>query len=421
MMICSDPRRDLYRVQQTVLSFEIRPVPWNKAVSRPTSMQVSPPDMIVLQVIPQLDAGGAERTTLEVAEAIVAEGGRALVASEGGRMESELSALGGELVRLPVASKNPLTLWQNTRKLIQIIRSEQVQIVHARSRAPAWSAKWAADRTDAHFVTTYHGTYTARSALKRRYNAVMAKGERVIANSEFIHAHVLREHPFADGRITVIPRGVDLEQFVPERVERSRVDALAKAWGVEPAGDTIALFPARLTAWKGQREVIAALGHMAKAGKPVPLTLLAGDAQGRDDYVAELEAQIETFGLRERVRLVGHCTDMPAALAMSDLVLTPSVKPEAFGRTAAEAGAMEKPVIAADHGGAREVVEQGVTGWRVEPGSVDALETALAAAISQPEVARAAMGKAARQRIESRFSAKALQTATLRVYREVLD
>ena len=171
--------------------------------------------MIVLQVIPELEAGGAERTTLEVAEAVIADGGRALVASQGGRLEDELTALGGELLRLPVASKNPLTLWSNMRALIAIIEREAVQIVHARSRAPAWSAKWACDRTKAHFVTTYHGTYNARSALKRRYNSVMALGERVIANSQFIGEHVRAEHGVDEARLAVIPRGVDLERFDP--------------------------------------------------------------------------------------------------------------------------------------------------------------------------------------------------------------
>ena len=207
--------------------------------------------MIVLQVIPQLDAGGAERTTIEVAEAIVKAGGRALVASEGGRLEPELTAAAGELVRMPVASKNPLELWQNMHRMIALVRQEKVDIIHARSRAPAWSAKWSADRTEAHFVTTYHGTYNARSALKRRYNSVMAKGERVIANSEFIRDHVMAEHGLAAQDITVIPRGVDLARFDRSAVGADRVSALAEAWSVDLSADRpIALFPARLTGWE---------------------------------------------------------------------------------------------------------------------------------------------------------------------------
>lgn len=377
--------------------------------------------MKILQVIPELDAGGAERTTLEVAEAIIADGGEALVASQGGRLEGELDALGGRLIRMPLASKNPITLWQNTNRLADLIRQEGVDIVHARSRAPAWSAKWASDRTGAHFVTTYHGTYNARSGLKRRYNSVMARGELVIANSQFISAHIAREHPFAQPRVRVIPRGVELARFAPDAVSPERVDALAEAWGVRQ-DRAILILPGRLTGWKGQREAIRAMGRIRRHGEiEQPLLLLAGDAQGRDAYVAELENLIAVEGVKDDVRLVGHCTDMPAAFALSDLVLTPSNEPEAFGRTAAEAGAMEKPVIAADHGGAQEVILHSETGWRVTPGDDEALAAAIEGALSLSPADRAGMGARARAHISEHFSTAALQASTLRVYREVLN
>ncbi|WP_417485627.1 glycosyltransferase family 4 protein [Maricaulis sp.] len=379
--------------------------------------------MIVLQVIPELEAGGAERTTLEVAEAVVAAGGRALVASQGGRLEGELAELGGELVRLPVASKNPLTLWSNMTALVRLIRREGVQIVHARSRAPAWSAKWACDRTEARFITTYHGTYNARSGLKRRYNSVMAGGERVIANSGFIADHVRREHGVDGARLTVIPRGVDLTRFDPAAVPDERVAALAGQWGVAGlAGKApLLLLPGRLTGWKGQREAIRALAGLGDVGPSLPHLLLVGDAQGRDAYVRELEELAATLGVTDRVHRVGHCTDMPAAFALSDLVLTPSVDPEAFGRTAAEAGAMGRLVIAADHGGAREVVLDGETGWRVAPGDPAALATAIAAALTLDRNVHDSMVAAARDHVATHFSTVSLQASTLRVYREVLN
>ncbi|MDF1769787.1 glycosyltransferase family 4 protein [Maricaulis sp.] len=376
--------------------------------------------MIILQVIPELEAGGAERTTLEVAEAVVEAGGRALIASEGGRLESELAAIGGELIRLPVASKNPLTLWSNMRALVALIRREGVQIVHARSRAPAWSAKWACDRTEAHFVTTYHGTYNARSSLKRRYNAVMAAGERVIANSSFIADHVRREHAVPEDRLVVIPRGVDLARFDPAAVTAERVEALARDWRVDGVDGPRLLLPGRLTGWKGQREAVRALAGLP-ALDPAPHLLLAGDAQGREAYVAELDELARQLGVADRVHRVGHCSDMPAAFALSDLVLTPSVEPEAFGRTAAEAGAMGRLVIAADHGGAREVVRDGETGWRVPPGDARALSAAVSAALSLSPEARADMAGAARNYITTHFSARSLQASTLRVYHEVLN
>lgn len=376
--------------------------------------------MIVLQVIPELDAGGAERTTLEVAEAIVQAGGRALVASQGGRLEDELEALGGELVRLPVATKNPFVAWRNVARLAQVIRREGVQIVHARSRAPALSAKAACDRTGAHFVTTYHGTYKAKSGLKRWYNAFMAKGERVIANSEFIRDHISREHPFAASRVTVIPRGVDLDRFDTAVVDKDRIAALAASWGIDP-DDRVVLLPGRLTGWKGQREAIRAFARLKADGAALPVLILAGDAQGRTAYVEELEALIGEGDLTGQVRMVGHCSDMPAAFALSRLVLTPSIEPEAFGRTAAEAGAMGLPVIAADHGGAREVVVDGETGWRVRPGDAGALADAIAAALALDADALDNLAERAKARIRERFSARQLQASTLRVYNEVLQ
>lgn len=376
--------------------------------------------MNILQVIPQLDAGGAERTTLEVAEAIVAAGGRALVASQGGRLEGELKAVGGELFRLPMATKNPLVAWQNVSALEKIIRAENVAIVHARSRAPALSAKAACNRTGAHYVTTYHGTYNARSGLKRWYNSFMARGELVIANSTFIRDHVLSEHRIDEAKIRVIPRGVDLARFDEDAIDPDRVQALAEAWGIDGA-DPVVLMPGRLTGWKGQREVLRAYGQLHRAGAALPVLVLAGDAQGRDAYVAELEAIIAEYELNDGVKLVGHCSDMPAALMLSRLVLTPSIEPEAFGRTAAEAGAMGKLVIAADHGGAREVIIQGDTGWRVKPGDVDELAATIEQALNLDETSYSGMSDRARMHVRQSFSTEQLQASTLRVYEEVLN
>ena len=376
--------------------------------------------MNILQVIPELNAGGAERTTLEVAQAIVEAGGRALVASEGGRLEAELEALGGELIRMPVATKNPFIAWRNAGRLARLIAQEEIDIVHARSRAPALSAKAACDRTGAHFVTTYHGTYNARSGLKRWYNSFMARGERVIANSNFIREHIIAEHTFATDRIRVIPRGVDLERFDPSFDFGARWRALAESWELAPDRPII-LLPGRLTAWKGQRETLRAYGVLKREGRALPKLVFAGDAQGRDGYVAELERIIVDEELGDLVRIVGHCSDMPAVLSMSLLVLTPSVEPEAFGRTAAEAGAMSRPVIACDHGGAREIIIEGETGWRVPPRDIKALAHAIGQAVRMSDEARLAMGEKGREHVREHFSTRQLQASTLRVYAEVLN
>lgn len=377
----------------------------------------SPVSVNILQVIPELDAGGAERTTLEIAEAVIGAGGRAVVVSEGGRLEGELEAMGAELVRLPAKSKNPITIWRNAARIADLVAYEDIDLIHARSRAPAWSAYLAARRTGTPFVTTYHGTYNARSGLKRWYNSVMARGEVVIANSQFTADHVLREHAAQSPKIEIIPRGVDLDRFDPKRVDLARTLALRESWQV-PEGAPLLLLPARLTRLKGHILAIEALAAI-EPRQPRPVLVFAGDPQGREEYVRELEETARRLGVE--IRLAGHVVDMPAAFAASDLVLNPSTTPETFGRTAAEAQAMGVPVIVADHGGAREVVEEGATGWRAAPGDAAALTRAIEAGLALQPDARARMAKAARTRIETRFSKRALQEKTLRVYRDVLD
>jgi glycosyltransferase involved in cell wall biosynthesis len=369
----------------------------------------------ILQVIPELEAGGAERTTIEVAEAVVAAGGRCLVASLGGRLEGELADAGGELVRLDMKTKNPLSLWRNAALLAALIEREGVDLVHARSRAPAWSAKWAARRTGRAFVTTYHGTYTAKSGLKRRYNAVMAAGDRVIANSSFIADHVRAEHGVGEDRLRVIPRGVDMARFDPGQVAPERIAALRAHWGVQP-GEMVILLPGRLTAWKGQLFFIEALDGV----RPGKLRLVClGDAQGRTEYQARLRTAAQDRGLT--LALPGHASDMPAAYLAADLVVCPSLQPEAFGRTAAEALAMGAPVIAAAHGGALEVIDPGVAGELAAPGDISAWRSAVTQALETPGGARSARAQAGRARITSQFSTAALQSATLQVYRELLE
>ena len=207
--------------------------------------------MNILQVIPELDAGGAERTTIEIAEAVDKAGGQCWVASEGGRLVPELKKHAGRFITFRAKSKNPWVMFSNVYHLISIIIRNKIQIVHARSRAPAWSALIAARLTRTAFVTTYHGTYKAQSALKRKYNAIMASGDIVIANSRFIGNHVLGQHRIARQRLRIIPRGIDCVAFDPVRISIQRRDIIRKKWGLNE-DDTVILLPGRLTEWKGQ-------------------------------------------------------------------------------------------------------------------------------------------------------------------------
>lgn len=381
-----------------------------------------PPDFTLLQVVPELETGGAELSALEIARAVTRAGGRALVASRGGRMVAQLEADGASFQPMPTHSKNPLVILGNAARLVALIRRENVSLVHARSRAPAWSALWAAKATGTPFVATYHGIYKARSGLKRWYNAVMTRGELVIANSEYTRAHVLAEHHLDPAKVVAIPRGVDLDRFDPAHIAPERVDALRQAWGVAP-GDprTRILLAGRLTRIKGHLTIIAAAAKLKAQGRSDFLILFAGDDQGRSDYRQELTAAIEAAGLQEAIRIVGHCDDMPAAFMLCDLALLPTTVPESFGRAAVEPQAMGRPVIAAAHGGTMETVVDGETGWLAPPGEADAWAEALGRAIDLGPQGRARIGAAAMTRARALYRVEAMCDATLKAYERVLE
>jgi len=382
----------------------------------------------ILQIIPRLDTGGAERTTIEMTQAITAAGGRALVVTEGGRMLPQVTAAGGEVITLNAGTKNPLAMLANARRLQEIVEREQVGLLHARSRAPAWSALIAARRTGRPLVTTYHGAYSEHGPLKRAYNSVMARGDVVIANSHYTSRLIQDRYGTPEARIRVIHRGVDEESFDPARVSPDRVERLRARWSVTP-DQKVVLHAARLTSWKGQTVVISAAAKLAGEGR-LPancVVILAGDAQGRSDYVRELENQISASGLAGRVRLVGHVDDMPAAYLAAHVAVVASTEPDAFGRAAAEAEAMGCPVIATNIGAAPETVRAAptvaaneITGWLVPPHDPAALAEHLHAALSLSDAERAAIGARARAHVCQSFSLSAMQRATLEVYDSLL-
>lgn len=372
---------------------------------------------VVLQVLPRLETGGVERGTIDMAAALREAGWTPLVASEGGRMVRELERVGAEHITLPLASKNPLTLRRNATRLAELIETRGIDLVHARSRAPAWSALWAARRTGVPFVTTFHGTYNIDAlGLKRRYNGVMAQGDRVIAISEFIRRHILAEYRTDPSIIRVIHRGIDFSRFDPERVSAERMIQLARKWALRD-GDPVIMLPGRLTRWKGALLLVDAL---ARLGDRAFQALLVGDPQGREDFREEVEQAIEAKGLHGRVKIVGDCNDMPAAYMISDVVVSASTDPEAFGRVAAEGQAMGRPVIAPHHGAAAEIVQDGRTGWLFVPNNADALATVLRKALDLHGPQRDALAARALEHVRARFSKQRMTDATLSVYWELL-
>jgi glycosyltransferase involved in cell wall biosynthesis len=374
----------------------------------------------ILQVVPRLDTGGAERSTIEIACALSHEGFAPLVASEGGRMVPELVEAGGEWIEMPVNAKAPHILLANALRLRTLINARNIRLIHARSRAPAWSSLWAARMANIPFVTTYHGSYTANSSLKRFYNSVMARGDAVIANSQWTAEHIRAQYKFAPKKLVTIPRGIDLSRFDPASVAPERVDALRKLWGVQP-GETVILLPGRLTRWKGQEVLIAAMAILAKQNAVQGIrTVLAGDAQGRTAYEAELRTAISAANLGRHVAIAGHVSDMPAAYLAADVVVSASTQEEAFGRVAAEASAMGKPVVATDHGGARETIVAGETGFLVAPGSAPALADALNRLTAMRQDDRAEMGSRGRAHIARNFTVERMCADTLKLYRALL-
>ena len=372
---------------------------------------------MVLQVVPELDVpGGTERSTVEIAQALAAAGWRALVASAGGAMLHQVDLAGARHFQLPLKGKNPIQIRSNAARLAELIKAEKVDIIHARSRAPAWSAWRAAQKTGCHFITTFHGVYGTSGALKRRYNSVMVKGERVIANSQFTADHIIHTYPMNEAHLRVICRGVDVAIYSAAAVPQSRLVQLAGQWRL-PDGKSVIMLPGRLTLWKGHGVLLDALTHLTRDDYVV---VFVGDDQGRTDYRHQLERQVEKNGLGHIVRFAGPCRDMPAAYLSADVVVSASTRPEAFGRVIVEAQAMGRPVVAFDHGGAKETILEGETGLLVEPGDARALARALNAALDLDAERRKAMAEVAIQNVRENFTLDQMCDSTLAVYREVL-
>lgn len=372
----------------------------------------------ILQVLPELVTGGVERGATDVAGAIAQAGWMSMMVSAGGPMVRFAERAGARHVQMPVDSKNPFTMHTNMIALSQLIEREDVDLVHARSRAPAWSAYFAARRTGRIFVTTYHGTYSGwRNPLKRRYNEVMAKGERVIAISHFIAGHLKEVYGIEAPRVVTIPRGIDMRIFDPTSVSAERMIKLAQNWRI-PDGAPVVMLPGRLTRWKGQTVLIEAI---ARLGIKDLRCLLVGDDQGREGFRNELEALARARGVGANVHVTGPAPDMAAAYMLSDVVVSASTDPEAFGRVSVEGQAMGRPVVATDHGGSRETVLPGETGWLVPPKDPVALAEAIRRALALGPAEREKLAVISRRHVLAHYTVERMCQATLGVYAELLS
>jgi glycosyltransferase involved in cell wall biosynthesis len=378
----------------------------------------------VLQVIPRMRAGGAELGCLQVAEALVRAGHRALVASEGGRMVEALEAAGARHITLPLASKNPLQVSLNALRLGRILRREGVDIIHARSRAPAWSALWAASATETAFVTTYHSEYGERGRIKNFYNGVMARSDKVIAVSDYM-AHLIRtRYGTPDHRIAVIHRAFDPERFDRDAVAPERLDAMRRHLEIAP-GDRVLLLAGRITRRKAQHDLVEALGRLAKSGTRDWVCVFAGEVE-KPEYLAKLKSSACNHGIADRLRFPGHVADMAALYLVSAVSFNISEQ-EGLPRVALESQAMGVPVILSDTGPGREVALTPpetplaeATGLRVPYADPQRLCEAITTLLSWPEAERGAMGARGARHVRARFSLARLTESTLAIYREVL-
>lgn len=370
-----------------------------------------------------MGTGGVERGTIEVAEALTAAGWRSLVASQGGPQVRELARVGAEHITLPLASKSPLIIRQNAAALSDLIGHRSVSVVHARSRAPAWSAYLAASRTNTPFVTTFHGVYgLGLFGLKKLYNRVMTRGDKVIAISKFIVDHLTREYGVSEDRLKLIPRGVDLSVFDPDTVTSARMIKLATEWRLPDDGPVIML-PGRLTSWKGQGLLIDALSFLKKSDRLHDglRCLMVGPGSSGSSYRQRVEHKLASTGLDGHVQIIEDCRDIVAAYMMTDVVVSASTRPEAFGRIVAEGQAMGRPVVAPAHGAAPEILLPGVTGWLFTPGDAPSLAGALEQALNVPAARRDELATQARSHIAENFDREMMTSATLAIYEDLVS
>ena len=372
---------------------------------------------VVLQVLPELEMGGVEIGTVEIAGGLQKQGITNFVASQGGRLVYDLEKIKVGHLSLPLKTKNIFTMRKNSDKLAQFIKENGINIVHARSRAPAWSAYWAAKKAGVHYMTTFHGTYgLGPRGLKKIYNKVMTYGERVIAISEHIKRHILANYRTSEDKIRMVHRCVNIEKFSPESVTQERMVNMVRDYNI-PDDRKVLLLGGRITRWKGQHLLIEALSMVKHQNY---YCIIAGDEQGREDYVKELKELITKYGLENRVAIFGKVLDMPALMMVSNVILSTAIEPEAFGRIAIEGQAMGKIVVASNHGGSLDSIVDGKNGRLFYSNNASSLAEAIDWALSLSKDEEEKITKAAIKNVKDNFTKEIMCAKTIKVYEELM-
>ena len=378
----------------------------------------------VLQVIPRLGYGGAETGCYDIAHYLPENNCKSCIVTRGGELIKFLEKKKVKLIRLPVHSKNPLLILLNSLFLVGIILFFNISIVHARSRAPAWSCFFATMLTRRKFVTTFHGTYNFHSKIKKFYNSVMVRSDLIIAGSNFIFSHIKENYSKlldTKKKFLVIFRGINVDYFDSSSKLESEEKNLLKKWKIDKEKKII-LVPGRLTAWKGQEMFIESINLVNKElGYEAFHVVILGSDQGRNLYKKKLVRLTEQYRLTKQIKFIDHCKDMALAYQVSDIIISPSIEPEAFGRVAVEAQSMEKLIIASNIGGSNETIVNEKTGFLFESGDVNSLSKKIIRAITMDETSLRLIGKEGRKNVIKKFNVEKMCFSTYSEYKRLLN
>ncbi len=378
----------------------------------------------VLQVIPKLGYGGAETGCYDIAHYLPENNCDSYIVTSGGDLLKFINKEKVKIIKLPVQSKNPILIFINFLALIGIILFNNISIVHARSRAPAWSCFFAAKITGRKFVTTFHGTYNFNNRFKKFYNSVMVRSDLIIAGSNFIFSHIKENYSKylnAKKKLLVIFRGINVDYFDPTTKLDVDEKKLLKQWQIEK-DKKIILLPGRLTGWKGQELFIEAINLVnIELGYEAFYAVLLGSDQGRDLYKKKLIRLTEQHRMTNQIKFIDHCKDMALAYKVSDIVVSASIEPEAFGRVAVEAQSMEKPIIASNIGGSNETIVDEKTGFLFESNNAKSLSQKILKILSFDEVSLKSIGIEGRKNIIQKFNVEKMCFSTYSEYKRILN
>ena len=378
----------------------------------------------VLQVIPRLGYGGAETGCYDLAHYLYEQKCKSYIVTSGGELLEYIDKKKVKLIKLPVHTKNPILIIINSIILAVLILFLNISIVHARSRAPAWSCYIATKLTARKFVTTFHGTYNFKSSIKKFYNSIMVKSDLLIAGSNFIFSHISENYKrFLNSKkkFLVIFRGINTEYFDADTIKLKNVEKLKNSWRIEE-NKKIILLPGRLTAWKGQEMFIEAINLFQLKNPELDyVAVILGNDQGRTVYRKKLERLVQQFNLTQKIKFVDNCRDMPLAYHISDVIVSSSIEPEAFGRVSVEAQAMKKPIIASNIGGSKETVIDNKTGLLFDSGNPKSLCDKLDEIIKLDSLTLDLMGREGRKNVINRFNIEKMCLNTYSEYKKLLN